>query len=71
MATLPNMLPQVEEQAYDTNQLGVGPNAYPYIGREPNYGMLLRNAALKESLRGEPGSYSTRKNTNGNMKQSN
>lgn len=55
--TLPNIIPQMEEQGYDSNQLGAGEKyekSYPYISREPNYGMLLRNAALKESLHNEP-----------------
>lgn len=54
VATLPNILPQVEEQGYDTNQLESGEKAYPYIGTEPTYGMVLRNAAFKESLHNDP-----------------
>ncbi|KAL1122048.1 hypothetical protein AAG570_003454 [Ranatra chinensis] len=60
VATLPNILPQLDENNYESNQLDVGSRvadldrAYQYGGGEPVYNMQLRNVAFKDQLYNDP-----------------
>jgi hypothetical protein len=59
VATLPNILPQVEENNFDTNQLDSGnrvadlDTAYQY-GGDPIFNAQFHNAALRE-IYNDPG----------------